>query len=316
MNKKLPIVIALGGNAISKPGKRGTIVDQFYAANESMQHVADLVANGFEKILITHGNGPQVGAAILRSELTQQTVYPLPMDVCVADTQGGMGYMIGQVLTNCLRERGIKKSVATIISQAVVDVNDPAFENPSKPVGMYYTSKEAKKLMAGRGWIMKQDAKHGWRRVVPSPRPLYVLEKETIKLLVDKGNIVIAGGGGGVPVGLNRYNKFYGMEAVVDKDLTSARLANEIEADTLLIMTGVEFVYTDFRGKKQRALTKIRAKDMKIHLDAGEFADGSMKPKIEACLSFLENGGRKAIITSIPNCLMALRGKTGTTIVN
>lgn len=314
MGKKPSIVLALGGNAISRPGKRATITDQFYTTNESMQHVAELVINGYEKILITHGNGPQIGAAILRSELSQKVVYPLPMDVCGADTQGGMGYMIQQVLTNCLRERGIKKPVATMVTQAVVDVNDPAFENPSKPVGMFYTGREAKELMAGKSWTMQQDAGRGWRRVVPSPRPIHILEGEVIKHLFDKSYIVIAGGGGGIPVGLNRYNKYYGMEAVVDKDLTSALLANEIEADTLLIMTGVEYAYVDFRGKNQRALTRVNSEEMEKHLVNGEFADGSMKPKIEACLSFLEHGGKEAIITSIPNALLALRGKTGTHI--
>jgi carbamate kinase len=314
MVKKPSIVLALGGNAISRPGMRSTITDQFYTTNESMQHVAELVINGYEKILITHGNGPQIGAAILRSELSQKVVYPLPADICGADTQGSMGYMIQQVLTNCLRERGVKQPVSTVITQTVVDVNDPAFDNPSKPVGMFYSKREAKELMAGRGWTMHQDAGRGWRRVVPSPRPMHVIEAEVIKHLFDKGYIVIAGGGGGIPVGLNRYNKYYGMEAVVDKDLTGALLANQVEADVLLIMTGVEHAYIDFRGKNQRALTEVSADEIEKHLANGEFADGSMKPKIEACLSFLEHGGKETIITSIPNALLALRGKTGTHI--
>lgn len=314
MSKKPSIVLALGGNAISRPGKRSGIPDQFYATKESMQHVADLVINGYEKILVCHGNGPQVGAAILRSEIAQKAIYPHPMDVCVADTQGEMGYMIQQVLNNCLRECGIKRPIATVITQVLVDTNDPAFENPSKPVGMFYNDREAKELMAGRGWAMLEDAGRGWRRVVPSPRPVHVLEKEVIKHLFDKGYIVIAGGGGGIPVGLNRYNKYYGMEAVVDKDLTSAIIANEVEADILLIMTGVEHAYINFGKKNQRALTTVGAEEMQKHLKEGEFADGSMKPKIEACLNFLQQGGREAIITSIPNCLMALRGKTGTHI--
>ncbi len=314
MKKKGGIVIALGGNAISKPGLRGTIQEQFASTRESMEHVAELYLEGFPNILITHGNGPQVGAAILRSEIAAKTVYPLPMDISVADTQGGMGYMIQQTLTNALRSRGIKLPVVTAITRAVVDVHDPAFDAPNKPVGMFYTEQEARQLMAGRGWSMREDAGRGWRRVVPSPKPVRVLEAEAIRAMFDKGYIVIAGGGGGVPVGLNRHNHFYGMEAVVDKDRTSAILASDIGADTLVIMTAVEFAFVDFGGPNQRALTDMTAEEMQRHLEHGEFADGSMRPKIEAALNFIARGGREAIITSIPNCLAALRGKTGTHI--
>lgn len=314
MAKKPSIVVALGGNAISKPGKRSAITDQFYATNESMQHVADLVINGYEKILVVHGNGPQVGASILRSELSQKAVYPHPMDVCDAETQGTMGYMIQQVLTNCLRERGVKTPVATIVTQAVVDANDPAFDDPTKPVGRFYSEQEAKELMAGRGWAMHEDAGRGWRRMVPSPRPLHILEREVIKHLFDKRYIVVAGGGGGIAVALNRHNKYYGLEAVVDKDFTSALLATEVEADTLMILTGVDHAFLDYKGKNQRALHTVSAEQMKRYMDEGEFAAGSMKPKIAACLYFLEHGGKEAIITSIPNALLALRGKTGTHI--
>jgi len=314
MGKKSGLAIALGGNAISKPGLRGTIAEQFYSTHESMEHVAELVAEGYEKILITHGNGPQVGSAIVRSELSSKYVYPLPMDICVADTQGGMGYMIQQVLTNCLRERGIKKPVVTVITQTYVDAHDRAFDDPTKPIGMFYNEKEAKDMMAARDWVMKEDAGRGWRRVVPSPHPIEILEKDAIKLLFEKGNIVVAAGGGGVPISVNRYNKYYGIEAVIDKDLSSALLANEVGAEILLIMTGVEFAYIDYGGPNERALTDMTAEEMEMHLSHGEFADGSMKPKIEACLTFLEHGGKEAIITSIPKCLAALRGKTGTHI--
>jgi carbamate kinase len=314
MAKKGGIVIALGGNAISKPGLRGTIQEQFYSSYESMEHVAELIVNGFDRVLVTHGNGPQVGAAILRSEIASKTLYPLPMDVCVADTQGGMGYMLQQVLTNCLRKRGVKLPVVTAITQVLIDAHDPAFEHPSKPVGMFYSEQESKELMAGRSWTMKEDAGRGWRRVVPSPKPVRILEAEPIKAMFDKGYVVIAGGGGGIPVGLNRHNNFYGTEAVVDKDLTSALLAHEIGADRLVIMTGVEHAYIGYGTKSQRALTDITADEIRLHLEHGKFADGSMRPKIEACLSFLGNGGKEAVITSIPKCLAALRGKTGTHI--
>lgn len=314
MAKRRGIVIALGGNAISKPGLRGTIQEQFYATFESMEHVAELVINGYDRIILSHGNGPQVGAAILRSEMAGKTIYPLPMDICVADTQGGMGYMIQQVLTNCLRKRGVKLPVVTAITQVMIDVHDPAFDNPTKPVGMFYSEREAKELEVGRGWTMKEDAGRGWRRVVPSPKPIRILEAEPIKAMFDKGYIVIAGGGGGVPVGINRHNSYYGAEAVVDKDLTSAILATEIGAETLIILTAVEHAYIDFRGPNQRALADLKASEIRTHMDHGEFADGSMRPKIEACLNFLDGGGRCAIITSISKSLAALRGKTGTRI--
>ncbi len=314
MAKKGGLLIALGGNAISKPGLRGTIQEQFYSTVESMEHVAELVINGFDRILVTHGNGPQVGAAILRSEIASRSVYPLPMDVCGADTQGGMGYMIQQVLCNCLRKRGVKLPVVTAITQVLVDAHDPAFENPSKPVGMFYSEQEAKELMAGRSWTMREDAGRGWRRVVPSPKPVRVLEAEPIKVMFDKGYIVICGGGGGIPVSLNRHNTYYGIEAVIDKDLTSALIANEVGAETLVIMTGVEYAYIGYGTPNQRALTNVTADELTTHLEHGEFADGSMKPKIKACLQFLQHGGKEAIITSIPKCLAALRGKTGTHI--
>ncbi|MBT3182431.1 MAG: carbamate kinase [Deltaproteobacteria bacterium] len=314
MIKKGGIVIALGGNAISKPGMRGTIQEQFYSTSESMEHIAELVINGYDRIIITHGNGPQVGATILRSEIASKTVYPLPMDTCVADTQGGMGYMIQQVLTNSLRKRGVKLPVATIVTQVMVDAKDPSFDNPSKPVGMFYNEREAQELHIGRGWIMKEDSGRGWRRVVPSPKPVKILESEPIKTLFNKGYIVIAGGGGGVSVSLNRHNLFYGTESVIDKDLTSSILATEVEAETLIILTQVEFAYLNFGKADQTALKRVTASELKQHLANGEFAAGSMKPKIKASLDFLEHGGKKVIITSIPNCLAALRGKTGTVI--
>ncbi|HPW46137.1 MAG TPA: carbamate kinase [bacterium] len=314
MSKKGGLVIALGGNAISKPGKHGTIQDQFYATYESMEHIAELVSDGFDRLVVTHGNGPQVGASILRSEIAAKSTYPLPMDICVADTQGGMGYMIQQVLKNTLKKRKISTPVATIVSQALVDLNDPAFENPTKPIGMFYTEKEANELRVGRGWTMKEDAGRGFRRVVPSPKPIKILEVDVIKALFDKGFIVIAGGGGGVPIGLNRQGLYYGIEAVIDKDLTSALIAAEVGADTLVILTAVEFAYLDFLGENKRALTEVKVEEMQRYLNAGEFQAGSMKPKVEAALNFLEGGGKKAIITSLSNCLAALHGRTGTHI--
>lgn len=314
MTKKGGIVIALGGNAISKPGMRGTIQEQFYSTLESMEHVAELIVNGYDRMIVSHGNGPQVGAEILRSELASKSVYPLPMDICVADTQGGIGYMIQQVLTNCLRKRGVELPVATVITQSLVDVHDPAFDNPTKPVGMFYSEQEAKELSAGRGWTMKEDAGRGWRRVVPSPKPIRLLESECVKTLFDKGYIVIAGGGGGIPVGINRNNSFYGIEAVIDKDLSSAILASEVGADTFVILTAVEHAYVSFGKPEQRALTNVTAAEAKQLMEKGEFAAGSMKPKIEASLKFLENGGKKVIITSDSMCLAALRGRTGTHI--
>ncbi|MBI4212245.1 MAG: carbamate kinase [Deltaproteobacteria bacterium] len=314
MAQRKGIVIALGGNAISKPGMRGTIQEQFYATHESMEHVAELVTAGHERVLITHGNGPQVGAAILRAEIASKAVYPLPLDICVADTQGGIGYMIQQVLTNSLRKRGIRTPVVTMVTQVQIDVHDPAFDHPTKPIGLFYSEQEAKELMAGKGWAMVEDAGRGWRRVVPSPKPQRILEVEAVTQLFRKGMIVIAGGGGGVPVGLNRHNNFYGIEAVIDKDATTARLATEIGAETLMIMTGVEYAYLDYHGPHETPLKNVTIQELEKHLAAKEFPDGSMKPKIEACIQFIRDGGKEAIITSIPNALMALQGKTGTRI--
>lgn len=312
--KKPSIVIALGGNAISKPGLRGTINEQIYSAHESMEHVATIISEGYDRVIITHGNGPQVGAAILRSEIASASVYPLPMDMCVADTQGGMGYMIGQVLKNCLMRRDVSTEVVTIVCQVQVDNHHSAFDNPTKPVGKFYSETEARELMAGKAWVMKEDAGRGWRRVVASPPPMRVIEANAISQTFNAGNVVITGGGGGIPVAKNRHGNLYGVEAVVDKDLTSALIAVEVEAEILLIMTGVQFAYLDFGGPKQSALQKISVSEIEKHLNDGEFADGSMKPKIEACIQFLKNGGKEAIITSIPFALEALRGKTGTRI--
>ncbi|MFH1653339.1 MAG: carbamate kinase [Pseudomonadota bacterium] len=314
-SKNPSLVIALGGNAISKPGMRGTISEQYYSTRETMHHVVKMISAGYKKILITHGNGPQIGSVILRSEMAAKVTYTLPIDTCVADTQGGMGYMIQQVLSNCLRDKKIKKPVITLITQIEVDAHDDAFENPSKPIGKFYTKRQAMELMAGKDWCMREDAGRGWRRVIASPKPKKILEAESIKELFHKGHIVIAAGGGGIPVSLNRLKKYYGVEAVIDKDLSSALLAHSIKADILLILTGVEYAYTSFGTKKQKALKNTNIAELKKLLKAGEFAAGSMKPKIEACLNFLKHGGKKAIITSIPNIQKALKGKTGTHIV-
>lgn len=304
------IVIALGGNAIS-----GDIRAQFKSSQESMEHVAELVSKGFDRILITHGNGPQVGNVLLRSEIASKVLYPLPLDTCVSDTQGGMGYMIQQVLTNSLARRKINnKPVATVITQVKIDPDDPAMNVPTKPIGKYYSHEEALTIMAERDWKMIEDSGRGWRRVVPSPRPMKIIEVESIKELFEKKHLVIACGGGGIPVASDASGKLTGIEAVIDKDLTSALLANEIGADTLIIITGVEFAYINFNSLKQRELKNITASEIEDYLQKGEFAEGSMKPKIQACLNFLRGGGKRAIITSITNCLNATEGKTGTQI--
>ena len=223
--------------------------------------------------------------------------------------------MIQQVLSNCLRDKRINKPVVTVVTQVEVDAHDEAFKHPSKPVGKFYTKREALSLIAGREWSMFEDAGRGWRRVVPSPTPKRIVEAASIKALVEAGHIVIAGGGGGVPVAINRYKKHYGTEAVVDKDLTSALLATAIKADILLILTGVRYAYLNFNSPKKKPIKNATAKELKNYLKAGEFATGSMGPKIKACLNFLKSGGKQAIITSIPNCLKALQGKAGTHLV-
>jgi carbamate kinase len=306
-------VIALGGNSITKAGQVGTIKEQFENARETAEHIAVIIGRGWD-IVLTHGNGPQVGNVLLRVELAAPQVYTLPLDTCDSDTQGGMGYMLQQVLGNALKKRNLNKSVATIITQVLVDENDPAFQNPTKPIGPFLSQREAERRKLERGWHIVEDVGRGWRRVVPSPPALEVVEEEVIRRCLESGVIVIACGGGGIPV-VRRDGELHGVEAVIDKDRTSALLAEKIGADLLLISTGVEKISLNYRKPHQRDVEVMTIAEAQQHLAEGQFPPGSMGPKIESAISYLKHGGKRVIITLPEKLSEALDGKTGTHIV-
>ncbi len=311
MGKKA--VIAIGGNSILRAEQKGTIQEQFANTIETAEHVADMIMMGYE-LVITHGNGPQVGNMLLMSEKTEEILYPLLLDICDSNTQGSMGYMIQQTLGNVLKKRKIKKSVVTVVTQVVVDRNDSAFKKPTKPIGSFYSKENAEKYRKEKKWDIIEDAGRGYRRVVPSPEPLEIVENEVIQKLVDDDVIVIAVGGGGIPV-VKEKNFLKGVEAVIDKDLASSLLASNINAELLLISTNVEKVFLNYNKPNQKGIDRMTVKDAKKYLSEGHFPPGSMGPKIEAGIRFLEKGGKEVIITS-PECIGdALKNKTGTHII-
>jgi carbamate kinase len=307
-------VVALGGNAISRKGEEDTITNQFSHTRESLAAIVPLVKRGYN-LAITHGNGPQVGNALLRIELARGKAPILPLGVCVADTEGGMGYMIAQSLQNRLLREGITRSVATIVTQVIVDRNDPALADPSKYIGQFYTEEEANRYAAERDWAVKQDGDRGWRRVVGSPIPIGIVEGPVIRAMVQDGAIVISAGGGGIPVYVKDDGTYEGVDAVIDKDRASAVLGNAIGADTLVILTGVEGVAINFGKPNQEFLASLTLAEASEYLAAGQFPAGSMGPKIEAAIQFLEGGGRVVIIGSIEQAGEALDGTAGTRIV-
>ena len=308
-------MVALGGNAITKKGEEDTIARQFTNTRESLRGIVELIQDGYN-IAITHGNGPQVGNAILRVELARGKAPILPLGICVADTEGGMGYMIEQSLQNRLKKERIKRDVVTIVTQVIVDKSDPSIKEPTKFIGQFYTRQEAKKLAKQRNWTMKADRAKMWRRVVPSPIPLEIVEKKTVKNLVEKGVVVIAAGGGGIPVYVEKNGTLEGMDAVIDKDRASAILARDIGAELLLILTEVEKVALHFGTLLQIDLDKLTVEEAKKYQKEGHFPAGSMGPKIEAAIQFLESGGKEVIITSIPKAYDAVKkGTAGTRIV-
>jgi carbamate kinase len=298
MDKKIAVV-ALGGNALLRGNELGTIQQQEKNTYNTCIHLLRLLEEGYN-VVITHGNGPQVGNIMLRNQAgyNEYKIPQMPLDICVADSQGGIGYMIERQMKNILVEHKIRKNVVTVITQVVVDINDPAFNAPSKPVGGFYLKEEAELLAKSGGLIFKEDPrKRGWRRVVPSPKPREILNKKVIRDLVKKGNIVIAAGGGGVPVYRDKNKNFLGVEAVIDKDLASSLLAIEIKADSFFILTDVPKVYLNFNKPNQTALDSITVEEAKKYLEKKEFAEGSMGPKIIAAVEFVENGGKETVIT-------------------
>ncbi|MEW6051448.1 MAG: carbamate kinase [Candidatus Zixiibacteriota bacterium] len=314
MVKNKTAVIALGGNAITQPGQEDTIANQFANTRASLDGIVELARDGFN-LVVTHGNGPQVGNALLRVELARGKAPILPLGVLVADTEGGMGYMIEQSLQNRLQQEKINRPVITIITQMLVDEHDPAVKNPTKFIGQFYNEDEARLFTETRDWQMKKDADRGWRRVVPSPTPLKVIEGETIKGLVDSGVIVIAGGGGGIPVYVDHRGLLEGMDAVIDKDLGSAVIGREIGANILSILTSVDKVAINYGKPNQQALDACTAGEIKQYYGDGHFPAGSMGPKILAAVKFLENGGEMVTISSFKDARKAVYGEAGTRIL-
>jgi carbamate kinase len=305
------VVIAVGGNSLIKDDKHMSVPDQYAAVVETAQHVTDLVENGF-RVVITHGNGPQVGFILLRSEHSRGLLHEVPLDSIGADTQGAIGYQIQQAMHNEFRKRGLKKSVVTIVTQTLVDRNDPAFQKPSKPIGQFYKKEEADDRMRVEKWSMVEDAGRGWRRVVASPKPVRIIEADVIRKLVAEGYTLIAAGGGGIPVIADEAGNLRGVAAVIDKDLASAALAKEIGADLLVISTAVEKVCLNFGKPDQKTLDKVTVTDAKKYIAEGHFKPGSMLPKVQACVQFIEQGGSEALITCPEVLPAALAGKTGT----
>lgn len=309
----MKFVIAIGGNAVNRPGEKPTAENMMKNLKKSMEYLIDIIRD--HSVVITHGNGPQVGNLLLQQEAAKDIIPPFPLDVNDAQTQGSLGYMICQTLRNTIVENNLKKEVVAVVTQIVVDPEDPAFQNPTKPVGPFYEEEEAKKIMKDKKWIMVEDAGRGWRRVVPSPIPIDIIEKDAIKFLVDNGFIVIAAGGGGIPVIKLEDGTLKGVEAVIDKDRASSLLARELNTDMFIILTGVEKVYLNFNSSNKIPLDKLTVEEAEKYLKEGHFPPGSMGPKIESAIDFVRKTGKECLITDMAKLKQALEGKTGTRIV-
>ncbi|MBN8617409.1 MAG: carbamate kinase [Anaerolineae bacterium] len=306
--------IAIGGNSLITDPKKPDIPHQWDAVRETCEHIAAMIAEGWN-VVITHGNGPQVGYILQRTEIAAKAgIHEVPLDLIVADTQGAIGYMLQQALDNSLRRLGINRTILTVVSQVQVDPDDPAFQKPNKPIGGFMTETEARKYEA-EGWHVMEDAGRGWRRVVASPKPLAFQEMNAIRALIMSDYIVIAGGGGGIPVVRNAHGELRGTYAVIDKDRASSLLARTLRADLFVISTGVEKVALHFNKPEQKFLDQMTLAEAQQYMVEGHFAAGSMLPKIEAATDFVRNGGPQAIITDPPNLARALRGETGTRII-
>ncbi len=313
MPEKLAVV-AVGGNSLIQDPKKPEVAHQWDAVRETCNHIAQMIVDGWS-VVVTHGNGPQVGYILRRSELAaKEGIHEVPLDLIVADTQGSIGYMLQQALDNALRRLGINRTILTVITQVRVDAEDPAFENPSKPIGGFMTEAEARRYEAD-GWQVMEDAGRGWRRVVASPKPLAIQEVNAIKALYQQNFIVIACGGGGIPVIRNEHGSLRGVYAVIDKDRASSLLAQQLRADLFVISTGVEKVALRFNTPQQHELDQMTLAEAQQYMAEGHFGKGSMLPKVEAAIDFVHMGGPQAIITDPPNLARALRGETGTRIV-
>jgi carbamate kinase len=316
-NSKFPriVVVALGGNAISRELEDGNIYQQFANTRRSLVGVVEMILEGYH-VILTHGNGPQVGNALIRVEEARKLVPPIPLGVLVADTEGGMGYMIQQSLKNMLIRKGVQRRVITILTQVVVNKDDPSILDPTKFVGPFFKEQEAERVQQERGWVLKKDADRGWRRVVPSPLPVKIVEKEVIRDMVDKGVVVIACGGGGIPVYIEDDGTYEGVDGVIDKDRAAAILARDVGAHELHILTAIGKVAIHYGKEDQVNLDRVTLAEIRQYLERGEFPSGSMGPKIEAAIQFLEEGGEEVLIASIEEAGAARVGKTGTRIVH
>lgn len=315
-NEKTLTVVALGGNAILKPGQEGTAEEQIENVNETTRQLAKMVLSGEYKIVLSHGNGPQVGNILLQNEIAKDDVPAQPLDVCGAESQGLIGYLFAQSLDNVFNKNGRGDiPVSTVLTRTLVESDDPAFDDPSKPVGPFYSKEEAERLQDKKGYDMIEDAGRGYRRVVPSPEPKEIIEKEPIRQLLAAGTVVIASGGGGIPV-VHKGDALVGREAVIDKDLATEQLAEDVGAEVLAILTDVEFAYLNYNQPDEEELGRITVDEAEAYLEEGHFAWGSMKPKMKAGIEFVRQGGEKAVITSLDKVLEALDGNTGTIITS
>ncbi len=305
-------VVAVGGNSLIKDSKHQAIPDQYAATVETSIHVAGMIEQGWD-VVLTHGNGPQVGFILRRSELSVNELHPVPLDYCGADTQGAIGYMFQRALRNEFKKRGIQKQAATVVSQVLVDSSDPAFQNPSKPIGSFMDKDAALGHKEKEGWSVVEDAGRGWRRVVPSPLPKALVERDAVESLIKAGFVVVCSGGGGIPV-VEKNGELAGVEAVIDKDFAGSLLARSIKADLFLISTAVEKVALNYNKPDQKWLDHLTLAEAKKYLAEGHFHKGSMGPKVQAIIWYLEAGGKDALITNPENIERALKGETGTRI--
>ncbi|MCB2214058.1 carbamate kinase [bacterium] len=313
MEKKGIAVVAVGGNALIKDKSHQTVEDQFDCAKDTMGHIVDMIEKGWD-VVLTHGNGPQVGFILRRSEIARDQLHEVPLDYCGADTQGAIGYMFQKALHNEFKRRGLDKDAATVVTQTIVDKDDPAFQNPTKPIGSFMEEDDAKTRAANEGWTVVEDAGRGWRRVVPSPKPMEIVEAPAIEGLIKAGIIVVAVGGGGIPVVQSEDGTIKGVEAVIDKDFGSSLLATNLGADLFVISTAVEKVALNFNTPDVEWLDTMTVAEAKQYIEEGHFAPGSMLPKVKAIIKYLESGGKKALITDPAHIGEALEGKTGTWI--
>lgn len=309
------VVLSVGGNAILPSSESGTFDQQLEVTRSTMRQVAELLARFPVKLVVTHGNGPIVGNILVRNEAARDTIPPMPLDVCGADSQGGIGYMIQQVLAGELRNNGIHRPVAAVVTQVVVDAKDPAFENPTKPIGPFYPEERAKALAREKGWTVVEEKGRGYRRTVPSPRPLEIVEKDVVETLMKSDIIPVAVGGGGIPVFREADGRVRGVEAVIDKDRASALLACELGLDAMVAITAVDYIYLDFNTPRARPIRKMTTRQAKEYLKQGQFPPGSMEPKVEAAVQFLEDCGKEVVVTSPAMLTRALVEGEGTHIV-